>query len=79
MTIILKIKKENGAEGIQTSEPKKAHSNGEFVIVEKFRDHVLRRLASSFSNVIRQAGRQTDENSSLHDFFEFSTWHLVDI
>ena len=35
----------------------------------KFGDHVLRRLASSLSNVIRQAGRQADENSSLGEFF----------
>jgi len=41
----------------------------EFVIVVKFGDRVLRRLASSLSNVIRQAGRQTDKNSSLGDFF----------
>ena len=31
----------------------------------KFGDHVLRRLASSLSNVIRQAGRQADKNSRL--------------
>ena len=36
----------------------KAHSTGEFVIVAKFGDHVLCHLASSFSNVIRQVGRQ---------------------
>ena len=35
----------------------------------KFGDHVLHRLAPSLSNVIRQAGRQADENSSLGDFF----------
>ena len=38
---------------------------GEFVIVAKFGDHVLHRLASSLLNVIRQA----DKNSSLGDFF----------
>ena len=48
-----------GAEGRQTSEPEKAHPTGEFVIVAKFGDRVLRRLASSLSNVIRQVGRQT--------------------
>ena len=36
----------------------------EFAIVAKFGDHMLRHLASSFSNVIRQA----DKNSSLGDF-----------
>ena len=39
----------------------------------KFGDHVLHRVASSLSNVIRyigrQAGRQVDKNSSLGDFF----------
>jgi len=63
-------KKEQGAEGRQTSEPEKAHSTSKFVIVAKFAGHVLLRLASSFSNVIRQAGRQAgrqaDKNS---DFF----------
>jgi len=42
---------------------------GKFVIVAKFGDRVLRRLAPSLSNVIRQAGRQADKNSSLDDFF----------
>jgi len=41
-------------------------------MVAKFSDHVLRHLASSLSNVIRQAGRQidrqADESSSLGDF-----------
>ena len=50
-------------------EPEKAHPTGEFVIVAKFGDRVLRRLASSFSNVIRQAGRQADKKSSLGNFF----------
>ena len=50
-------------------EPEKAHPTGEFVIVAKFGDRVLRRLASSLSNVIRQAGRQANKNSSLGDFF----------
>ena len=35
----------------------------------KFGDHVLHRLASSFLNVIRQAGRQAEKSSSLGDFF----------
>ena len=43
-----------GVESRQTSELEKAHSTIEFVIVTKFGDHVLRRLASSLSNVIRQ-------------------------
>jgi len=55
MTIILKIKKEQGAEGRQTLEPEKAHLTGEFVIVAKSGDHVLLRLG--FLNVIRQVGR----------------------
>ena len=50
-------------------EPEKVHPTGEFVTVAKFGDHVLRRLASNLSNVIRQAGRQADKNSSLGDFF----------
>ena len=53
MTIFLR--KEQGAEGRQTSEPENAHPTGEFVIVEKFGNHVLRRLTSNLSNVIRQA------------------------
>jgi len=40
------------------------------VIVAKFGDSVLRRLASSLLNVIRQAGRQADKNSSLDDLFK---------
>ena len=52
---------EQGAEGRQTLEPKKAHLTGEFVIVAKFGDHVLHRLASSLSKVIRQA----DKNSPV--------------
>ena len=51
-------RKKQGAEGRQTSKSEKAHPTGEFVIVAKFGDRVLRRLASSLSNVIRQAGRQ---------------------
>jgi len=66
-------RKKQGAEGRQTSEPEKPHPTGEFVIVAKFGDRVLRRLASSLLNVIRQAcmqaGRQADKNSSLGDFF----------
>ena len=69
MTTILKIKKEQGTGGSQTSEPEKAHSTGEFVIVVKFGCHVLRRLAASLSIVIRQAGKQANKNSSLGGFF----------
>jgi len=61
--------KEHGAEGRQASEPEKVHPTGEYVIVAKFGDHELRRLASSLSNVIRQAGRQADKISSLGDIF----------
>ena len=46
-------------------EHKKAHSTGEFAIVEKFGDHVLRRLASNLSNVIRQVGRQSKIPNSV--------------
>jgi len=46
-----------GAEGRQTLEPEKANLTGEFAIVANFGDHVLHHLASSLSNVIRQAGR----------------------
>jgi len=60
-------------------EPEKVHPTGEFVTVAKFGDHVLRRLASNLSNVIRQAGRQADKNSSLGDFLEFSIWNLVTV
>ena len=52
-------RKKQGAEGRQTSVPEKAHPTGEFVIMAKFGGHVLRCLASSLSNVIRQVGRQT--------------------
>ena len=38
-------------------ELEKAHFTGELVIVAKFGDHVLHHLASTLSNVIRQAGR----------------------
>ena len=57
MTVFLKIKKEQGAVGRQTSEPEKTHSTGEFVIVAKFGEHVVCCLAFSLSNVIGQAGR----------------------
>jgi len=46
-------KKEQGVEVRQTSEPEKAHSMREFVIVAKFGEHVLICLASSPLNVIR--------------------------
>jgi len=67
-------RKEQGTEGRQTSEPEMA----EFVIVAKFGDRVLHRLASSLSNVIRQVGRQT-KIPVLVTFLEFSIWHLVTI
>ena len=54
-------RKKQGAEGRQTSEPEKAHPTGEFVIVAKFGDRVLHRLASNLLNVIRQAGRQAEK------------------
>ena len=55
---------------------------GDFIIVAKFGDHVSCRLASSLSNVIRQAGSQADKNSSLGDFFriqylEFGNYLVV--
>ena len=53
-TITIKMKRRNkGAEVRQTSEPEKAHSTDEFVIVAKFGDHVLLHLAFNLSNVIR--------------------------
>ena len=55
---------EEGAEGRQTLDPEKAHSTGEFIIVAKFGDHVLRHLPSNLLNVIRQA----HGNSSLGEF-----------
>ena len=51
-------RKKQGAEGSQTSEPEKTHPTSEFVIVAKFGDHVLRRLASEPFEC-DQAGRQT--------------------
>jgi len=57
-TETLKIKEGTRRRGQTNVEPEKAHSTGEFVIVTKFGNHELRRLASSLSNVIRQAGRQ---------------------
>jgi len=51
-------RKEYGAEDRYSSETQKAHLTGEFVIVEKFGGHVLRRLASRLANVIRQGGRR---------------------
>ena len=79
MKKMTKQKKEQGAEGRQTSEPEKAHSTGDFVIVAKFGDHVLCCLASSLSNVIKQVGRQADENSSLDNFLRIQYLHLVTI
>ena len=46
-------------------EPENAHFTGEFVIVAKFGDYMLHRLASRLLIVIKQA----DENSNLGDFF----------
>ena len=60
-------------------EPEKVHSTGELVILKKFGDHVLCHVASSLLNVVRQAGRQADKNSSLGDFLELSIWYLVTI
>jgi len=58
ITIILKIKRRNkGTEGRQTLEPEKAHSMGKFLIMVQFDEHMLHRLASNLSNVIRQVGR----------------------
>ena len=48
--------KEQGAEGRQTIEPEMAYYSGDFLIVAKFGDHVLRHLASILSNVIRKVG-----------------------
>ena len=77
MTIFLKIKGWNKAlREDKLREPEKAQPMGEFVIVAKLGDHLLRRLASSHSNVIRQAGRQADKNSSLGDFFKNSVFGI---
>ena len=54
MTIIMS---NNGTEGRQTLKSEKTHLTDEFIIVEKFGDHVLRRLASSLSNMIMQISR----------------------
>ena len=67
-------KKEQGSEGRQTLDHEKAHSTGEFVIVAKFGDHVLSRLASSLSNLIKQAGRQADENLVKMNVLVFGIW-----
>jgi len=53
MAIIFNTKKEQGAEGRQTLETEKVFSIGEFVIVAKFGDLMLRRLAPSLLNVIK--------------------------
>ena len=53
-----KIKEGTRRRNRQTAESEKEHSSGKLAIVAKFGDHVLRCLASSFLNVIRQAGRQ---------------------
>ena len=50
-------KKEYGEENKYSSEPQKKHLTGEFVILAKFGGHVLRHLASTLANVIRQGGR----------------------
>ena len=57
MTITLKIKEGTRRRGQTNVGPQKTHFTGEFVIVAKFGDHVLRRLTSSLSNVIRKADR----------------------
>jgi len=59
MTIFLKIKGRNKAQWGEKLCNLKRDPTGEFVIVVKFGDHVLCRLASSLSNVIRQVSRQT--------------------
>ena len=69
ITIILKIKEGTRRRRQTISKPEKVHSTGEFVIVAKFGDHVLRCLASSVSNMIGQAGRLASKTSSLGDFF----------
>jgi len=51
-------RKEYGAEDRYSSEPKKAHLTGEFVIVAKFGGNTLHHLASRLVNVVRQAGMQ---------------------
>ena len=61
-------RKEYGAEDRYSLEPQKAHLTGEFVIVDKFGGHALRRLASKLVNVIRQGGRQKNLVSAI--FFE---------
>ena len=63
MTIIMKIKEQQGAEGRHLLHPHKAHPTSEFVIVAKFSSHVLHHLASSLSNVVRQVGRLTKKLS----------------
>ena len=69
-------RKKQGAEGRQTSEPEKAHPMSEFVIVAKFGGHVLRRLASSLLNMIRQAGRQKFQFRWLFWNSVFGIWLL---
>jgi len=63
-------RKEYGAEDRYSSEPQKAHLTGEFVIVEKFGDHTLRRLGSRLANVIRQGGKEADEKPSFSNFLK---------
>jgi len=70
MTIILKIKRRSKAQREDKLwNLKRPHPTGEFVIVAKFGGHVLHCLASSLSNVIRQAGRQADENLVFGYYF----------
>ena len=63
-------KKEHGAEDRYSSEPQKAHPNGELVIVEKFGGHVFHHLASRLANVIRQGGRL---KTSFSNFLKIHT------
>ena len=58
MTIIFKIRQGTRHRGQTNFGTLKT---GKFVIVAKFGDHVLRHLASSLLNVIRQVGRQADK------------------
>ena len=52
--------------GNNSSEPEKAHSTGDFVIVAKFGDHVLRPcLASNLLNVIKQVDRQVGRQTKF--------------
>ena len=75
MTIIFKIKEGTRRRG-QTNFG--THSIGEFVIVAKFGDHLLCRLASNLLNVIRQVGRQMKIPVKV-THLDFSIWQMVTI